>query len=131
MFTGESIIFKYAVNDKLAGITAFHQVGVVSSERFVIPRHVRIPLHLVHVKLCPEEAAQAFIVVQRSFINLCLTEIFLEEIDISQLSPVPPSCDRRRWRISDHHVLDLSRSGGGGIVSGMVAHVNIEGGKIV
>src|SRR5690606_41884742 len=90
MFTGESIIFKYAVNDKLAGITAFHQVGVVSSERFVIPRHVRIPLHLVHVKLCPEEAAQAFIVVQRSLINLCLTEIFQEEIDISQLSPAHP-----------------------------------------
>ena len=89
-------IFQHVLDNYRTRIARSIKQFVIDSQWMVNPRHITEAYQLFIVKICPEKASQAQIIVADGFINSLARAILDKIVDITELAPTPTRADIRR-----------------------------------
>ncbi|KXT46320.1 hypothetical protein HMPREF2532_02934 [Bacteroides ovatus] len=132
VFGSERIVFEDLLDDEVARITRLVQVLVRCRQRLVVPRHIRIGLHFVHIETGTEETGDTLVVSQHVVRDGGSFAVFEKQVDRAQAAPVPSGVDSHRGRVGrEHDVFHLHHVGRGLVVCPGISRVVVEVREII
>ena len=126
MFGCKLVVFEYLADNEVARVASLIQVRVVGGEHFIVPRHIGIGFHLIHIEGGAVVTGYTLIVGQDIFGHFGASAVGQEEVDVVQTLPAPAGIDGDRVGIGRcHDVLDFDVRSRGYIVGTLVGVVAV------
>ena len=123
---GKLVVLEDVLHHHLALVAGLVEVGVVGGQHLVIPRHVGVGLHLVHVEGGAVVARHALVVGQHFGRDVGTLAVGQEEVDVVEALPVPPGVYGDGGGVGrGHDVLDEHHVGSGLVVGALVRIVAV------